>query len=291
MREPVRILALIDGSGYSISVCDHAAWVATRNNTSIEIVHILGRRLTPSEPANLSGSIGLGARSALLEELAEHDASAARLAQKRGRAILDDAKSHIETADTGQHPLQIQTRMRSGELIDSIHRLEQDTDLIVIGKRGEAADFESGHPGSNLERVVRAVHKPVLVASRAFSSINRCLIAFDGGKSAQKSLDILCARQWLPVTDCTLLYVGKSSPDIESRLAEASKRLQDAGYTVSTRIEPGQPEQVITNTVERDGFDLLVIGAYGHTRIRDLIIGSTTTQMIASCKIPLLLIR
>ncbi len=299
MHEPVNILALIDGSSYSVSVCDHTVWIAGNAKSNIEIVHILGRRLTSSEPANLSGSIGLGARSALLEELSEHDAVAARLAQKRGRAILDDAKERIQsryqtsyqTSYQGSNPPDVTTRMRSGELIDSIHRLEQDADLIVIGKRGEAANFESTHPGSNLERVVRAVHKPVLVASRAFTTIDQCLIAFDGGKSAQKSLDILCSRRWLPVKNCTLLYVGKPSPALQNQLNEASERLEKAGYSVGIRVETGQPEQVITHIVEKDSIDLLVIGAYGHTRIRDLIIGSTTTQMIGSCKIPLLLIR
>jgi len=37
--------------------------------------------------------------------------------------------------------------------------------------------------------------------------------------------------------------------------------------------------------------DLLLMGAYGHSRIRNLIIGSTTTSMIRSCKIPVLLFR
>lgn len=37
--------------------------------------------------------------------------------------------------------------------------------------------------------------------------------------------------------------------------------------------------------------DLLVMGAYGHSRIRNLIVGSTTTAMLRSCQIPVLLLR
>jgi nucleotide-binding universal stress UspA family protein len=43
--------------------------------------------------------------------------------------------------------------------------------------------------------------------------------------------------------------------------------------------------------VEADGIDLLVMGAYGHSRIRSMIIGSTTTEMVRSCLIPVMLIR
>jgi nucleotide-binding universal stress UspA family protein len=48
---------------------------------------------------------------------------------------------------------------------------------------------------------------------------------------------------------------------------------------------------VISDAVEREGIDLLVMGAYGHSRIRNLIIGSTTTEMVRSCKIPVILYR
>jgi nucleotide-binding universal stress UspA family protein len=53
----------------------------------------------------------------------------------------------------------------------------------------------------------------------------------------------------------------------------------------------GQPEIVISNTVASAGFDLLVMGAYGHSRIRSLIVGSTTTEMVRSCLVPVVLFR
>jgi nucleotide-binding universal stress UspA family protein len=63
------------------------------------------------------------------------------------------------------------------------------------------------------------------------------------------------------------------------------------GHKLSIQIEAGRPEQVISETVEREGIDLLVMGAYGHSRIRAMIIGSTTSETIRSCKIPVRLIR
>lgn len=63
------------------------------------------------------------------------------------------------------------------------------------------------------------------------------------------------------------------------------------GHTASIEIASGQPETAISDVVERDGIDLLVMGAYGHSRIRAMIIGSTTAQMMRSCKIPVVLFR
>ncbi|MGD9739893.1 MAG: universal stress protein, partial [Bauldia sp.] len=60
------ILAFVDGSLYSKSVVDHAAWVAGRTGASVKVLHVLGRRETSSIPINISGSIGADARDTLL---------------------------------------------------------------------------------------------------------------------------------------------------------------------------------------------------------------------------------
>lgn len=282
-----KIMALIDGSIYSHSVCDHAAWAAGVTGADIDILHVLGRRHMSSSTQNLSGQIGLGARTALLEELSEHDAQRAKLAKMRGRAILDDARDHLSTSGE----INISTLLRHGGVVENVTELEPAADLIVIGKRGEAADFDKGHIGSNLERVVRATNKPVLVAARAFKPIEKVLIAFDAGKSAMKAIDFLSANPLLQGCTITLLTAGEAKPETTRQLEGAAALLAEAGHTVETSIRPGQPETVIASTVEQDAYDLLVIGAYGHSRIRSLIIGSTTTQMIRSCKVPLLLFR
>ena len=178
------LIALIDGSGYSQSVCDLTRWVAERTDASVELMHVLGRRNTDSEPADLSGSLKLGARSALLKELADLDEQKNKLELKRGRLLLEEAKTGLSE----QGVETVTTKLRHGDLIETIAEFEGDADLILVGKRGEAADFAKLHLGSNLERVVRSAKKPVLVASRAFKPINKFLIAFDGGESAMKAV-------------------------------------------------------------------------------------------------------
>lgn len=282
-----KLIALIDGSSYSESVCDHTAWVATRTDASVEILHVLGRREVSSEPANLSGNIGLGARTALLEELAEHDAQTAKLSQKRGRLILDGAKARLLGAGLAE----VSTKLRHGEVVETIQELEEDADLIVVGKRGEAADFAKLHLGSNLERIVRASRKPVLVAARAFTPVKRFLIAFDGGPSAIKAVEHIARGKLFSGLDCRMLMAGAETPDARNRLDAAANLLRGKGYAVAAEIEQGQADELIAKRVETDAIDLVVMGAYGHSRIRSLIIGSTTTEMVRSCKVPVMLFR
>ncbi len=65
----------------------------------------------------------------------------------------------------------------TGFLVDNFHEFEASADLIILGKRGENAKFASGHLGANLERIVRASHKPCLITSRRFKPIERLLLA------------------------------------------------------------------------------------------------------------------
>jgi nucleotide-binding universal stress UspA family protein len=282
-----KILALLDGSVYAQSVCDYAGWAAAKIEADVELLHLLGRRGTPGALDDLSGNIGLGARTALLEELAELDAQRAKLALKRGRAILEDAEKRLKTAGvTG-----VSSKLRNMDLVEAVNELEEDADLVVIGKRGEAADFAKLHLGSNLERVLRSSRRPVLVASRAFRPVENVLIAFDGGRSAMKAVDHIARDPLFRGLTCSLVMAGSTNAGHQRRMADAEAMLKAGGIEARGEFIEGNPETVIHDKVASDGIDLLVMGAYGHSRIRNFIIGSTTSEMIRSVTIPVMLFR
>src|SRR3989338_283874 len=285
-NQPQKIVALVDGSIYSASVCDHAAWIASRTGAPVELIHVLGRR-EASDTHDHSGAIALGARTALMEQLAELDAQRAKLISHRGRAILDDAQALLEKAGVTE----VTTRLRQGDIVEALTAVEADARVILIGKRGEAADFAKGHLGSNLERIIRASHKPVFVASRAFKPISKVLVAYDGGASAMKAVDHIDRSPPFPGLTLHLVPVGAATPEVTRILIDARAILKAAGIEAETSVLPGQPEAALAKLVEDAQFDLLVMGAYGHSRIRSLIIGSTTTAMIRSCKVPVVLVR
>jgi nucleotide-binding universal stress UspA family protein len=281
-----KIIALVDGSIYSASVCDHAAWISQRTGAQVELIHVLGRREVP-DTHDRSGAIKLGARTELLNELAELDAQRAKLISHRGRAILEDARAILDKDGVQE----ITTRLRHGDIVEAVAEVEKDARVIMIGKRGEAADFAKGHLGSNLERIVRASHKPVFVASRAFKPISKVLVAYDGGASAMKAVDHIARSALFQGLSVHVVTVGNATPEAVKGLDDAKAMLKAAGIAAETSVMPGQPETALAKLVEEAQFDMLVMGAYGHSRIRSLIIGSTTTAMIRSCKVPVVLIR
>ena len=281
------ILACTDGSIYASSVYNHTAWAAAKMSASVHVLHMLNPHHEDPVKADTSGSIGLGAKSALLAEIVELEAARAKVARKHGEVILEDAMTQLRAAGVEQ----IVADQKHGRLSDSIDNYERDADLVVIGKRGNHADFAAGHIGHNLERVVRSCQHPVLVASREFSKMERFILAFDGGSSSKKAVQYAANNPLLQGMKCHLLSIGKGSDKLKAALDEAQRTLSDAGFDVSAEIRDGEPDKVIGEAVAEDHIDLLVMGAYGHSHIRHLIVGSTTTAMIRTVQIPVLLFR
>jgi len=281
------ILACTDGSIYATSVYNHTAWAAAKMSASVHVLHMLNPHHEDPVKTDTSGSIGLGTRSALLAEIVELEAARAKVARKHGEAILEDATAQLCAAGVQG----IEADQKHGRLSDSIDSYERDADLVVIGKRGNHADFAAGHIGHNLERVVRSCQHPVLVASREFTKMESFVLAFDGGNSAKKAVEYAARNPLLQGMKCHLLSIGKGNATLEAALNEAEQTLHAAGFDVSAEIRDGEPDKVIGEAVALDHIDLLVMGAYGHSRIRHLIVGSTTTAMIRTVKIPVLLFR
>lgn len=284
-----KIVTLVDASVYAESVCDYAAWATERTQAPIELLHVIGRRQTGR--LDVSGALSLGARTRMLEELTKLEGDMARLGQQHGRALLDAAADRIDAQTKAQGQARPATRIRIGDLIEETNEALEDASLLIIGKRGEAADFARLHLGSNLERMVRSSQRPILVASRAFKPVARLLIAFDGRASANNAVSAVASAPLLRGLEVSLLMVGEASAENKARLREAQDRLEQAEVSVSSELVAGQPVEVIAERAHGGTFDMLVMGAYGGGLLRSMIIGSTTTEMLVSCQVPVLLYR
>jgi nucleotide-binding universal stress UspA family protein len=280
-----RILACIDGSVYSESVSDHAGWAASRLALPVEVLRVLGRRNPQSQ--DRSGRIVAGARRKLLEELATLDAERHKIEMREAWLSVDEAKARILAAGAPE----AETTVRHGDLLEALAEREQAAELIVVGKRGEAADFATLHLGSNLERMVRAATRPMLITSRAFRPVKKALLAFDGGPTALKAVDAISRSPLYAGLGMTVLSVGADEGALRAAVDKAAGQLGAGGLSVETRIAAGKPEEVIAQIVESEGVDLLAMGAYGHSRIRSFIIGSTTSALIRDCRVPIAVYR
>lgn len=281
------ILTCTDGSTYTPSLYQHTAWAAKRLAASVEVLHVLDHHRERAPGVDFSGSIGMDASALLTEELTKLEEAQGRVQRLKGKAILEDAKHQLTAAGLTD----IVTTQRHGALVETLEELEPRCDLVVIGKRGSHAAAAKEHLGANLERVVRTAVRPVLVTPPEFQPIEKFLIAYDGGPSVAKAIEYALTSPLLKGLGCHLLRAGHVDDKAKWYLEETATKLRNGGYAVSTHAIDGAPEKVIAEVLQRERIQLLVMGAYGHSPIRAFILGSTTTNMVRTCPVPVLMFR
>ncbi|NMF82745.1 universal stress protein [Nodosilinea sp. P-1105] len=284
------ILLCTDGSIFAQSSYRYGAWFAQRLGASVEVLYVTDARgKATAEASNLSGSIGLGASESLLKKLVEVEHERARLNHERAKLILQEAEQVLMEHGAAS----VRLLHKTGFLVDALETLETHADLMVLGKRGETAEFASGHLGANLERIVRASHKPCLVTSRQYQPIERVLVAYDGSDSGQKMLAFATQSPLFQGLDLHLMTVAKNADDTtaSTRLDQARYQAQQGGFEPTCVLKEGNPETEIAQYCDTHTISLLLMGAYGHSRIRHLVIGSTTAQVLRSSHIPVLVFR
>ena len=285
-----KVLACLDESRYATPVCDYAAWSAERMGAPLSLLHVIphppGGRA--DEARNLSGSIGFKAREGLLNELATLDAQRARLAMEQGRILLEGA---AERARESGYEGPVEIRQRHGSLVDAALALEPETRMLVLGKRGEDTATEHGHLGSQLEGVIRAMHHPVLIAQQSFSPPQRIMFAWDGSRTATRGLETLSRSTLFRGIPVDVVTAGRDDDATRVSLERARVILEEGGVDVKTALLEGDPEEALLAYREDHDVDLIIMGAYGHSRIRRFLVGSTTTALLSRCRVSMMVLR
>ncbi|MBL1377173.1 universal stress protein [Zobellella sp. CGMCC 1.18722] len=281
-----QLMACIDGSRQAGAVCDLAGWASLRLSAPLTLLHVLDQSQYIHE-ADFSGYLGLEGRRELLQELSRLDERRSRLAVEQGKLILAAARERVLAAGVTR----VECLQRHGALVDNLAELEQDERLLVLGAYGEQSSESLARLGSQVEQVVRALHQPMLVAQPEFRTPQKAMLAYDGSAGSRRGLALLAQSPLLQGLELHLLLVGKIDGEHRALLEEAQALLTQAGVEAFALVLPGEPELVLPRYQQDNGIDLMVMGAYGHSRLRRWLLGSTTTAMLRTIRVPLLVLR
>lgn len=161
-------------------------------------------------------------------------------------------------------------------------------DIVVISRAGYNRVANTKETVDSLVApVIRGSVRPVLVAGSEFreeGDIRNILVAFDGSPHSARALKVASELAARPGVHCTLITVAHSDEFGREVLAPAEEYLSYHGITPQKRVIVGaKPSDVICGLVESEGIDLVVMGAYGHRPIREVLFGSTTERILAHC--------
>ncbi len=282
-----KLLVCVDGSVYDEAVCKNAAWMAKELKAEIYLLHvILPHSDYKSSLDDYTGSIGLGARTQLLDQLTKHDEDRGRMEQKKGSEVLNQAMHYLK-----EHNIKkVEILYRRGHLLETIQEIEDSFDIILLGKRQKQGERESDFFGEHLQKITRAIHSPVFCVPKENGEIKRFLIAYDGKESIEKAVAFIIRNTFMRKFECHLLNVQKKSTEIS--LGKTKKDLEEHGFNVISSIKQGHNiAKEISSYVDENDIDLLVTGTYSHSKLHDLLSECTTTSLIKNCHIPILMFK
>jgi nucleotide-binding universal stress UspA family protein len=167
-------------------------------------------------------------------------------------------------------------------------------DLIVIGRRGKRpGEKKTTRPGPTTEAMVHDSLRPVLVVPAGARQGGATLFAYDGSRAAQRVavMGALLASLETQRTGagCHVLTVD-DDPEGARKTQEALLRYL-AAYELAPRAiaAKGNAAQQILDQANAKGAGLIVMGAFGHSPLRELIFGSTTLRVLEGTACPVLM--
>lgn len=282
-----KVLACVDLSPYAQHVADYAAWAAARMDAPLEFLHVIDRHPALQSQQDRSGAIGANAQEKLLQTLSEADALRTCAEREAARLFLQGLRERALAA--GARP--VDTRQRHGDLEETLSEQQDGVRLFVLGRRGASAHTTQRALGRHVEWTVRSLKRPILTVTDRFKAPERVLIAFDGSAITRQGVEMVAGSPLFKGLPVHVLMSGKPSGDGPKQIEWARQTLERAGFAVVAEITPGDPETVIGQAVERQEIDLLIMGAYTHSPLRKLVLGSKTTELLRAARVPTLLLR
>lgn len=281
-----KVLACVDLSPYAQHVADYAAWAAERLNAPLELLHVIERHPALTGEQDHSGALTVNAEENLLKSLTEQDALRTRTEREAARVFLQNLRERSMVLGA----VQVDTRQRHGDLEETLVEQQSGARLLVLGRQGASATTRSVL-GSHVEWTVRSIQRPILAVNDAFKAPERVMIAFDGSAITRKGVEMVATSPLFKGLPVHVLMSGSAKADATQQLAWAQSTLEQSGLTVHAQVKVGEPLATITQAIQDQHIDLLIMGAYTHSPLRKLFFGSKTDELLRQVRVPTLLLR
>ena len=281
-----KILIPTDGSANSLTAQDFGIYIARKLEATITGLYVIDVNLIQGPMlTDISGSVGMPPYEGFFDAIEKS-------LDEKADFILKEFQERCQKAG-----VKADVKKVIGRISSAIIEEAQSADLILMAKKGEHFHLkEGGLLGSVAEAVARNSGKPVLVTPENFVEIESMALAYDGSDSAAKALRLsleLSQQNVWPLTVIIINSDSKKAAALIAQVEEANQKDPDEPPIADceTIILSGKESEEIIKFIREGSIELMVMGAYGHNRLRELFLGSTTSQVVRKSPIPVLLIR
>ena len=278
-----RVIACIDSSPCVNAVAEAAAWVAKQTQRELVLLQVLDYYPASYHLGEISGVIGFESNAMLLKELAE-------LEQKQSELALDYSNNllnHISEMIQQKYEITASHIQEKGDFLEQSFNVLKDDDIAIIGRVGERAAERNKPIGSNVENFIRGVNCTVMTVGENFKPPTRFIFAYEYSPTCVNLMKRVAQSDLLKLLQCHLLYVG-DHPEV---LKEPAQYLADAGFDVVIEYRYGDVAENILEYQNEHGIQLILLGAFSHSKIRQFFLGSVATSIFRNSLVPLLVVK
>ena len=214
---------------------------------------LIGLDGSPSADAALEQAVVLGRRfGATL--VVGHVAERAP-AVPEGEALLGRAAERVRGAG-----LHADVVLREGDPDTELAALAKEADAVLVGRRGSTTP--GAELGPTAASLIKIAERCVIVCGARPSPMGACAIAFDGGETSRRALDIAARFAGILQSTIHIIYATTDHAAGVRIVGAAEAVLSLQGVAFVTHIEPGTPGEVVARVVERTKCDALFAGAH-----------------------------
>ena len=278
-----RVIACIDSSPCINALADAAAWIAKQTGRELVLLQVLDYYPASYHLGEISGVIGFESNAMLLKELAE-------LEQKQSEIALDYSNNllqHISERILAVHGILTTHIQEKGDFLEQSFQILEPDDIALIGLLGERSAEKNKPIGTNVENFIRGANCTVMTVGEQFKPPTRFIFAYEYSPTCIKMMRRIAESDLLRLLQCHLLYIG----DHAEILTEPLQYLTQAGLDVVPQYRYGDVAENILTYQQEMGIQLIVLGAFSHSKIHQFFLGSIATTIFRNSKVPLLVAK
>jgi nucleotide-binding universal stress UspA family protein len=276
------VLGLVDGGSASEAAAEAGLRVADRFEAHLQLLHVR------PDPESLVPMIGEGMSGVMLDQMVEGFRTES-LERAAGARRIYDALSARRAGVPGDGKATLAFREEEGREDEVAAKLARLHDLTVLAP----VERQAGAPATvTLESVLLHSGRPVLVApSEPVRGIGqKIVVAWNGKMQAARalaaSLPFLARAETVTVVTVVESHTPGRPADVVRYLSWHGIRAEPVEVPAGG---PGKVGQILLDHVTRSGADLLVMGAYGHSRLKEMILGGATREVLGHALLPVLM--
>jgi len=180
--------------------------------------------------------------------------------------------------------------IETGSIMRAIIDRARWSDLVVVSLAHPPGAQPVDRLSSGFSQLLRRCPRPVLTVPRAWSDLERLLLAYDGSPKADEALFVAAylAGQWqLPLAVVTVLDdLGEGETAVKARSYLESQNVS-ADY-IGTE---GRPAEIILRTARSQERSLVIMGGYSHKPVMEIMLGSVVDEVLRTRNGPVLICR